>query len=188
MSRAAASSAGVCGYGLDYLLASRCPYGALHNLNKNLSSPSTLHVSTRRSLDSIGVSANDHARSSKRTGKERTAADHRKAFSARRADAASWFRAFREDLARASMLRPKAESSTSSSDPGSPAAAQARDGSVARKVLAILRDAGGENRSSGAGPGRGGGKGGGRLNSTVLGGGAGGGSMLGRGGNTRYNA
>lgn len=141
-------------------------------------------LSTRQSLRSVGVSANDHARSSKRTGKERTAADHRKAFSARRADAASWFRTFREDLARADMLRPKAESSTSSTSTGSTAA----DGSVAQKVLAIVRDVGGENRNSGAGAGRGGGKGGGRLNSTVLGGGAARGSMLGRGGNARYKA
>lgn len=82
------------------------------------------------------------------------------------------------------MLRPKAESPTSSVDTGGTAGAQARDGSVAKKVLAIVRDAG-ENRGSGAGAGR---KGGGRLNSTVLGGGVGGGSMLGRGGNTRYKA
>eukprot|EP00903_Cladosiphon_okamuranus_P014275 g13258.t1 len=129
---------------------------------------------------SIGVCANDHARGSKRTGKERTAADHRKAFSARRTAAASWFRAFREDLARADMLSPKAESSTSSTSTGSTAGHV----SVAEKVLAIVRDAGSENRCSGARAGRGGGKGGGRLNSAVLGGGAAGGSMLGRGGNT----
>eukprot|EP00752_Nemacystus_decipiens_P009941 g8865.t1 len=138
---------------------------------------------TRRS---IGVSTTDHARSNTRTGKERTADDHRKAFSARRADAASWFRAFREDLARADMLRLKAEIPTSSTGTGSTAGAQASDVSVAKKVLAIVRDAGGGNRNSGAGAGRGGGGGNGhgRLNSTVLGGGAGGGGMLGRGGNT----
>lgn len=86
------------------------------------------------------------------------------------------------------MLAPGAEAPVSSAGTGSTGNAQVRDGSVARKVLAIVRYAGGENRSWGAGGGRGGAFGGGRLNSTVLGGGAGGGSMLGRGGNTRYKA
>ncbi|CAM9599517.1 unnamed protein product [Scytosiphon promiscuus] len=135
---------------------------------------------------SIGISPiNDHAKSRERTGKERTTADHRRAFSAKRAQAAAWFRSFQQDLAKAGMLPPRGGPPTDKSSPSTPAPGNG-DAATAKRVLDIVRGArGGENRGEGPGSG-GGGRGaiaGGRLNSTAFGGGARGG-MLGRGGNT----
>lgn len=142
--------------------------------------------------DSIGVSRGDnYATSNQRTGKERTAADHRKAFSVYRANAAGWFRSFREELIRANMLSPRGTTAQTSVIDTAADAGVAAEKNTAKRVLAIVRDACVDNRSSGASPGgsrggaRGGvGGGGGKLNSMVMSVGGGGG-MLGRGGNTR---
>lgn len=143
-----------------------------------------LHVNQLRNA---GADASDinHAKSDRRTGKERTAADQRRAFSAHRAAAASWFRAFREDLDKEDMLKPGEKKPSSGTDTVDAAAAQSRHEATTRKLLAILRDvgSGAKATAAGAGRGRGRGAGGGKLNS-VLGIGGGGG-MMARGGNTR---
>ncbi|CAM9438750.1 unnamed protein product, partial [Ectocarpus fasciculatus] len=140
---------------------------------------------------SIGISRGEnHAKSNERTGKERTAADHRKAFSVHRANAAGWFRSFREELIRANILSARGTTVQTSVGDAATGAGVAEENSTAKRVLAIVRDAGVDNRSSGASAGGsrggargGGGGGGGKLNSMVMSVGGGGG-MLGRGGNT----
>ncbi len=159
-----------------------------------------------------GANDHPHVRSSKRTGKQRTAADLRKAFSARRADAAAWFRAFQEDLTGSNLLPAHGgkqaplpggpdggpdgavdgangadSATTADTAAGSVVVAGEGEGlsssEVARKVFAIVRGAGRDKRSPGAGGMRYGGRGaggGGRA-----GGVGGGGVGLGRGGNTR---
>lgn len=144
-----------------------------------LSCLSTTWPSFVDQLRSTGArtSINNHSKSNKRTGKERTAADRRKAFSAHRADAATWFRAFREDLAKADMLKPGVETPPSGGDTVAFAAAQSRNDAVTRKVLAVLRDvcSGAGATALGAGRGRVRGAGGGKSSLPTLGGGGGGG-------------
>lgn len=89
------------------------------------------------------------------------------------------------------MLSPRGTPAQTSVIDTAAGAGVAANNSTAKRVLAIVRDAGVDNRSSGASAGgsRGGGRGGvggvgGKLNSIVMSVGGGGG-MLGRGGNTR---
>lgn len=88
------------------------------------------------------------------------------------------------------MLKPGVETPASGAETGAGAAtaAQGRNDSVTRKLLAILRDVGsgsGSAAAGGAGRGRARGAGGGKMSLAVLGGVGGGGGLMGRGGNTR---